>query len=199
MFFILLLFVTNASAYPGYAGSSSNSVPNGYGYGYSGSFSGSTGGDSFNPVSRSGFGPVPPPPGDFNVFFNGYFDQLQRYLNDLQQFQHGQVFGPGNFPQQGFNGGTDGSSIAAASIGPKGYTQTAAVYPENPGHPNIFSRFGEVGPSGAGGGGGGNYGVFTSSVSSSATDGDGKTRNYQHATTTVNDNGKVTTYTVKNP
>lgn len=66
---------------------------------------------------------------------------------------------------------------------------------------DIHSRFGESATSGAGGGGGGGggqYSVFTSSVSHSSNV-DGKPKTFHQASTTVNDNGKVTTYTVKNP
>jgi hypothetical protein len=88
--------------------------------------------------------------------------------------------------------GDGGGAVASASLGPQGGYQTAAVYPENPNAPNIFSRFGETS------GGDGTYGVFTSSVSSSSNV-DGKPQNFHRASTTINDNGKISTYTVKNP
>ncbi|KAH0815707.1 hypothetical protein GEV33_007088 [Tenebrio molitor] len=93
-----------------------------------------------------------------------------------------------------YNGGAGdgGAAVASASLGPQGGYQTAAVYPENPNAPNIFSRFGETS------GGDGTYGVFTSSVSSSSNV-DGKPQNFHRASTTINDNGKISTYTVKNP
>ncbi|XP_063928834.1 uncharacterized protein LOC135141555 isoform X1 [Zophobas morio] len=93
-------------------------------------------------------------------------------------------------------GGNGGAAVASAALGPQGGYQGAAVYPENPNAPNIFTRFGGAGEGGPTGQG--NYGVFTSSVSSSSNL-DGKVHNFHRATTTINDNGKVTTYEVKNP
>ncbi|KAH8403124.1 hypothetical protein KR222_005699 [Zaprionus bogoriensis] len=109
-------------------------------------------------------------------------------------------------------------AAAAGSIGPNGYRQTAYISPANPvGHqpyryiyindtdayffsqatPNIVNRFGSSSSSsssgGGGGGSGGGYkGVSVSSFSSS--NGDGTSR--RGAQTTINDNGKVTSYSV---
>lgn len=60
--------------------------------------------------------------------------------------------------------------------------------------PNVNTRFG----GGAGSPDGGHFSVFTSSVSSSS-DVNGKPSSFHQASTTVNDNGKVSTYTVRNP
>nr|XP_016923802.1 keratin, type I cytoskeletal 9 isoform X2 [Drosophila suzukii]XP_016923810.1 keratin, type I cytoskeletal 9 isoform X2 [Drosophila suzukii] len=98
---------------------------------------------------------------------------------------------------------------ASGSIGPNGYRQTAFINPPNPASPNIVNRFGGGSGSGgggggssyssssssgggSGGGGGGYKGVSVSSFSHS--NGDGTSR--RGAQTTVNDNGKVTTYSV---
>ncbi|XP_060537317.1 keratin, type I cytoskeletal 9 isoform X2 [Cylas formicarius] len=89
--------------------------------------------------------------------------------------------------------GLDGSALASGSIGPGGVQQTAAVFPENPNAPNINTRFGSEG-----GDGSGFKSVFTSSKSVT-TNVDGKPQTFREASTTVNDNGKVTTYTAKNP
>ncbi|XP_037708938.1 loricrin isoform X1 [Drosophila subpulchrella] len=93
---------------------------------------------------------------------------------------------------------------ASGSIGPNGYHQTAFINPPNPASPNIVNRFGggsgggssysgsSSSGGGSGGGGGGYKGVSVSSFSHS--NGDGTSR--RGAQTTVNDNGKVTTYSV---
>ncbi|KAF2884993.1 hypothetical protein ILUMI_21167 [Ignelater luminosus] len=96
----------------------------------------------------------------------------------------------------GFGGGFSSvggqGAAASASIGPGGAHQTASVFPENPKVPNVNNRFGSSSPDGS------FYGIFTSSQSYSSN-ADGKTKSYQKATTTINDNGNVTTYTVHNP
>ncbi|XP_016964578.1 keratin, type I cytoskeletal 9 isoform X2 [Drosophila biarmipes] len=92
---------------------------------------------------------------------------------------------------------------ASGSIGPNGFRQTAFINPPNPASPNIVNRFGggsgggssfsSSSSSGGGSGGGGGYkGVSVSSYSHS--NGDGTSR--RGAQTTVNDNGKVTSYSV---
>ncbi|XP_052851908.1 uncharacterized protein LOC128261964 isoform X2 [Drosophila gunungcola] len=93
-------------------------------------------------------------------------------------------------------------AAASGSIGPNGYRQTAYINPANPASPNIVNRFGggsgggsshsSSSSSGGGGGGGGYKGVSVSSYSHS--NGDGTSR--RGAQTTVNDNGKVTSYSV---
>ncbi|XP_055839037.1 RNA-binding protein FUS isoform X2 [Episyrphus balteatus] len=88
---------------------------------------------------------------------------------------------------------------ASGSYGPGGGRQTASIYPENPSVPNIDTRFSDdsdTGNGGGSGGGGGGYrGVSVSSYSSSS-DVNGKKTNQRGASTTINDNGKVTTYRV---
>ncbi|KAH8324627.1 hypothetical protein KR074_012539 [Drosophila pseudoananassae] len=94
-------------------------------------------------------------------------------------------------------------AAASGSIGPNGYRQTAYINPANPASPNIVNRFGggsgggssyssSSSSSGGGGGGGGYKGVSVSSFSQS--NGDGTSR--RGAQTTVNDNGKITSYSV---
>jgi len=84
-------------------------------------------------------------------------------------------------------------AAASGSIGPGGYTQTAFINPENPAIPNISNRFG----GGSSGGPGGYQGVSVSSFATSA-DVNGKKTGSRGAQTTINDNGKVTTYRVHN-
>uniref|UniRef100_A0A034W8A5 Uncharacterized protein n=1 Tax=Bactrocera dorsalis TaxID=27457 RepID=A0A034W8A5_BACDO len=78
-------------------------------------------------------------------------------------------------------------AIAAASIGPGGSYHTANISPENPDIPNITNRFG--GSSSPGG----YKGVSVSSFSSSS-DINGQKTSQRGAQTTINDNGKITTY-----
>nr|XP_023016071.1 keratin, type II cytoskeletal 2 epidermal isoform X4 [Leptinotarsa decemlineata] len=89
-------------------------------------------------------------------------------------------------------GPDSGAAFASGSVGPGGIHQTASVFPENPNVPNINTRFAGSGqPDGF-------HSVFTSS-SSLTTNVDGKPKTIKQASTTVNDNGKITTYTAKNP
>ncbi|XP_055644022.1 uncharacterized protein LOC129780107 isoform X2 [Toxorhynchites rutilus septentrionalis] len=78
---------------------------------------------------------------------------------------------------------------ASASYGPEGFQQTAHIFPTNPESPNVNTRFGGEGiPQG----GSGFVGV---SSFSSSTNLNGQT--HREAVTSVNDNGKVTTYRVR--
>uniref|UniRef100_T1PBZ5 Vitamin B12 dependent methionine synthase n=1 Tax=Musca domestica TaxID=7370 RepID=T1PBZ5_MUSDO len=79
-------------------------------------------------------------------------------------------------------------SAAAASIGPGGAYQTAYISPGNPAIPNISNRFSSTSP-------GGFKGVSVSSYSSSS-DVNGKRTSNRGAQTTINDNGRITTYKV---
>ncbi|XP_077286972.1 uncharacterized protein LOC143911791 isoform X2 [Arctopsyche grandis] len=85
-----------------------------------------------------------------------------------------------------------GAAASSASFGPGGGHLSAGTYPENAANPNVHTRFSSTGP-----GKGGTYGVSSTSFSTSSNIG-GKKTGYKEASTTVNDNGKVTTYTVKN-
>ncbi|XP_073824357.1 uncharacterized protein isoform X4 [Musca autumnalis] len=79
-------------------------------------------------------------------------------------------------------------SAAAASIGPGGAYQTAFINPGNPAVPNVSNRFSSTSP-------GGYKGVSVSSYSTSS-DVNGKRTSMRGAQTTINDNGKITTYKV---
>jgi len=174
----------------GYGGSFSNgggSKGPQFGSGYGGSFS--NGGGSKGPQFGSGYG------GSFlggggskgpASFGNGYGGSFSNFGGPGVGGGGGSNGYGGGFSNFGGNG-----AAASGSIGPGGAHQTAAVYPGNPNVPNVDTRFG-ASP------GGGSYGVFTSSHSSSSNV-DGKPVNYHQASTTINDNGKVSTYTVHNP
>ncbi|CAH1121595.1 unnamed protein product [Ceutorhynchus assimilis] len=107
--------------------------------------------------------------------------------------------GPGGSYSFGgpIGGEGSGAAYASGSIGPNGGHQSAAVYPENPGSPNINTRFGGA-DSPQQGNNGGFKSVFTSSKSISSNI-NGKPQNFREASTTINDNGKITTYTAHNP
>ncbi|XP_017033678.1 interleukin enhancer-binding factor 3 isoform X2 [Drosophila kikkawai] len=143
----------------------------------------------------------------------------QNYANQhriQQQIAAQQAYHDNLVRQNRYRGGSGGSSynshryapsyaVASGSIGPNGHRQTAYINPANPASPNIVNRFGggssggggssysSSSSSGGGSGGGGGYkGVSVSSYSHS--NGDGTSR--RGAQTTVNDNGKVTSYSV---
>ncbi|KAH8412572.1 hypothetical protein KR009_003174 [Drosophila setifemur] len=125
----------------------------------------------------------------------------QAYHNNLVR-QNRYRGGSGSGSGSGSSSGSSSNShryapsyaAASGSIGPNGYHQTAYINPANPASPNIVNRFGSSSSSGGGGGGGGGgyKGVSVSSYSHS--NGDGTSR--RGAQTTVNDNGKVTSYSV---
>ncbi|XP_077286988.1 uncharacterized protein LOC143911791 isoform X4 [Arctopsyche grandis] len=161
------------------------------------------------------FGPFIPPfqnSNDFNGFFREYFktfnDNLAATFTKNFEFQRaafeaaqnafqktssdrfgGSGYGPNLQYGPNFAGGAAASS---ASFGPGGGHLSAGTYPENAANPNVHTRFSSTGP-----GKGGTYGVSSTSFSTSSNIG-GKKTGYKEASTTVNDNGKVTTYTVKN-
>ncbi|XP_026464518.1 uncharacterized protein LOC113378117 isoform X2 [Ctenocephalides felis] len=102
----------------------------------------------------------------------------------------------GAMPSYQYGSGANGpiAAMAAASLGPNGGFQSAQLSPPNPNSPNVLNRFGSEGGTVPGG----TYSVFTSSVSGSS-DINGKKTSFRKAQTTVNDNGKVSTYTVQDP
>ncbi|XP_020804753.1 loricrin isoform X2 [Drosophila serrata] len=143
----------------------------------------------------------------------------QNYANQhriQQQIAAQQAYHDNLVRQNRYRGGSSGGSsynshryapsyaVASGSIGPNGHRQTAYINPANPASPNIVNRFGggsgggssysssSSSGGGSGGGGGGYKGVSVSSYSHS--NGDGTSR--RGAQTTVNDNGKVTSYSV---
>ncbi|XP_052869703.1 ATP-dependent RNA helicase glh-2 isoform X2 [Anopheles cruzii] len=96
----------------------------------------------------------------------------------------------GNYGGPGFGGPNIASS--SASFGPGGFHQTAAIHPNNPGVPNVDTRFGGTEEStGFQNGKPGFVGV-SSFTSSSNING----QTHREAITSVNDNGKVTTHRV---
>ncbi|XP_062706231.1 fibroin heavy chain isoform X2 [Aedes albopictus] len=96
----------------------------------------------------------------------------------------------GGFVSGGNYGGAPGYAGASAAYGPGGTHQTAHIYPENPQSPNVdvSNRFGGGQPQG----GPGFVGVSSFSSSSNVNG-----QSHREASTTVNDNGKVTTYHVR--
>ncbi|EDW90403.1 glycine, alanine and asparagine-rich protein isoform X1 [Drosophila yakuba] len=136
-----------------------------------------------------------------------YHDNLVRQNRYRGGSSSGSASGSGSgFGSGSYNSNRYAPSYASASgsIGSNGYRQTAFISPPNPASPNIVNRFGggsgggssfssSSSSGGGGGGGGGGYkGVSVSSYSHS--NGDGTSR--RGAQTTVNDNGKVTSYSV---
>ncbi|XP_022901290.1 uncharacterized protein [Onthophagus taurus] len=200
MFPIFVLFAVASSAFAGYSGTDNtndNKVTGGYGYGYSGSFSGDGAPPNFPQF----------PQFDFQNFLQQYVGSLRKYheqlIGNAGQFPGGYAgYGfPGGVPayagfqgQQHYSGNGGEGAAASAAFGPGGIHQTAGVFPENPNSPNINTRF-AASPDGAPGG---FHSVSTSSFSSSS-DVNGKPSSFHQASTTVNDNGKVTTYTVRKP
>ncbi|XP_058450512.1 fibroin heavy chain isoform X4 [Malaya genurostris] len=181
----------------------------GYNGGFASNYVGSggagaaAGGAAFTP----GFAPYQPVPAYPNAFdFNGFFQQLQSNFANLyqQQIAHqnalfnnirqqqaafaSQAASAGAGAGTGSGYGSAGFAGASASYGPSGFHQTAQIYPENPNSPNINTRFGGDTPQD------GNGFVGVSSFSSSSNI-NGQT--HREAATTVNDNGKVTSYHVR--
>ncbi|KAL1492988.1 hypothetical protein ABEB36_011138 [Hypothenemus hampei] len=218
IFLFALLAIVLCDAKPGYSDSSllgndigqetSSGVGGGGGssYGYAGSFSGAGGFPSGNVPSFVPFIP--------QFDFSSFFEQLNRQHQEFIQHAgtdggYGGGFSVGN--KGGFVGGYGGGftgpdgngfsfsgpiggAFASGSIGPGGAHQIASVFPENPNSPNINTQFG-----GSLLGDGGDFkSVFTSSKTVS-TNVDGKPQTFRQASTTVNDNGKITTYTAHNP
>ncbi|XP_032598174.1 RNA-binding protein FUS isoform X2 [Drosophila grimshawi] len=167
----------------GYAGSYAGGYANG------GSAGGYTGGyndyDDYGGGYTPYFGITDP-----YLFHQQLTNQIlaQNYATQ-QRIQH-QIAANSNRGGGGYNSHRYAPSYAAASgsIGSNGYRQTAYISPANPAQPNIVNRFGGS----SSGGGGGYKGVSVSSFSTS--NGDGTSR--RGAQTTVNDNGKVTSYSV---
>uniref|UniRef100_A0A1A9WHH5 DUF4794 domain-containing protein n=1 Tax=Glossina brevipalpis TaxID=37001 RepID=A0A1A9WHH5_9MUSC len=125
--------------------------------------------------------------GDASV--TAYASNLPQNLDQIQYQIYDNTIGMQNPNDYGSsNDNVPNYAASSASIGPDGFYQTAHILPENPNMPNIVSRFGSVGP-------GDFKGVSVSSFSSSSNI-DGKESNYREAQTTVNDNGRITTYKV---
>lgn len=150
-----------------------------------------------------GFAPFQPVPAFPNAFdFNGFFQGLQANFANLyqQQLAHQnalfnsirqqQAAFAANVNSGNYGGSGNGAGYAGASAayGPSGFHQTAHIFPENPNSPNINTRFG----SDAAPGGPGFVGVSSFSSSSNING-----QSHREAATSVNDNGKVTTYHVR--
>ncbi|EAT48665.1 AAEL000304-PC [Aedes aegypti] len=212
-FVLISALVAGASA--GYA--SSQYAGAGYNGGFASQYAGpngvgaSIGSGAFVP----GFAPFQPVPAfpsafDFNSFYQGlqsnfanlYSQQLAHQNALFNQIRQQQAFaanagaGAGSGVGGGFSsGGTYGGpgyAGASASYGPGGTHQTAHIYPQNPQSPNVdvSNRFGGGSQQG---GGPGFVGVSSFSSSSNING-----QSHREASTTVNDNGKVTTYHVRN-
>lgn len=160
------------------------------------------------------FQPVPvfPSAFDFNSFYQGlqanfanmYQQQLAHQNALFNQIRQQQAYaanaaagagagagaGVGSGFGSGANFGGPGYAGSSAAYGPGGIHQTAHIYPENPQSPNIDigTRFGDGQPQG----GPGFVGVSSFSSSSNIN---GQT--HREASSTVNDNGKVTSYHVR--
>ncbi|KAJ6646958.1 hypothetical protein Bhyg_02175 [Pseudolycoriella hygida] len=147
----------------------------------------------FQPVQFAPFFPAPFTPPQYQQAFAQFQNNLQQQIASLYNQQQ-EVW------NQYQNGGGGGNSVpyyapnyaaATATYSDDGIHQTASINPPNPNSPNIDNRFGASGPSD----GNGFFGVSTSSFSSSS-DVNGVKTNRKGAITSVNDNGKVTTYKV---
>ncbi|XP_055540711.1 uncharacterized protein LOC129727180 isoform X6 [Wyeomyia smithii] len=187
--------------------------PNGYADKYPYTNTGFNGGFASNYVGANGagaavgtgaftpgFAPFQPVPAFPNAFdFNGFFQGLQSNFANLyqQQLAHqNALFNSIRQQQAAFAanannanyGGGAGYAGSSASYGPSGFHQTAHIFPENPSSPNINTRFGSDTPPG----GPGFVGVSSFSSSSNING-----QSHREAATSVNDNGKVTTYHVR--
>lgn len=137
-----------------------------------------------------------------NNGYNNYYNPHNLYqqqlahqnalFNSIRQQQAafaGAGAGAGLGAGSGSFGGAPGFAGASASYGPGGFHQTAHIYPENPQAPNIDTRFGG---SSQPQGGPGFVGVSSFSSSSNING-----QSHREAATSVNDNGKVTSYHVR--
>ncbi|XP_065357585.1 uncharacterized protein LOC135951789 isoform X2 [Calliphora vicina] len=166
---------------------------------YSGSYSGSNGDNggyvgNYNDYDDFGYAP------DFGFGFLDPYAFHQQLTSQIlaqqaaQQKQQAAFFDnirhQNHYSYKGGKGNryAPNYSAAAASLGPAGGYQTAFISPENPSIPNVSNRFGSSSP-------GGYKGVSVSSFSSSS-DVNGKKTSHRGAQTTINDNGRVTTYKV---
>lgn len=147
----------------------------------------------FAPIQFAPFFPAPFTPPEYQQAFAQFQNSLQQQIASLYNQQQ-------EAWNQWQNGGGNSNSVpyyapnyaaATASYGNNGIHQTASIYPSNPNSPNIDNRFGASGPND----GSGFFGVSTSSFSSSS-DVNGVKTNRKGAITSVNDNGKITTYKV---
>ncbi|XP_059618050.1 fibroin heavy chain isoform X2 [Phlebotomus argentipes] len=161
-------------------------------------------------------GQFPSPPSQYdyqNLFLNFWKSLSDNYAKLInEQLAHqaalfnqinaaGSRFGaqPGVGASGGGGGGYYAPSFASssASLGPQGGYQTANIIPANPNSPNVDTRYGGENPVVTTSvGQPGFYGVSSSSFSTSS-DINGQKSSHREAQTTINDNGQVTTYTVR--
>ncbi|XP_021702276.1 RNA-binding protein FUS [Aedes aegypti] len=123
---------------------------------------------------------------------NALFNQIRQQQAFAANAGAGAASGVGGGFSSGGTYGGPGYAGASASYGPGGTHQTAHIYPQNPQSPNVdvSNRFGGTSQQG---GGPGFVGVSSFSSSSNING-----QSHREASTTVNDNGKVTTYHVRN-
>ncbi|XP_055683020.1 keratin, type I cytoskeletal 9-like isoform X2 [Lutzomyia longipalpis] len=185
--------------------------------GTGGAFAGASGGAYVGTgaapfVPQAALYPTGPSQQDYqNLFVNFWKSLSDNYAKLIsQQLAHqAALFNQINAAGSRFGGADAGAGLgggyyapnyasSSASLGPQGAYQTANIIPANPNSPNVDTLHGSggnpvvsmsVGPPGF-------YGVSSSSFSSSS-DINGHVQSHREAQTTVNDNGKVTTYTVK--
>ncbi|XP_017857835.1 PREDICTED: uncharacterized protein LOC108610320 isoform X4 [Drosophila arizonae] len=202
---LLICIVMSALYTDGDAASSARKVSRrrrGYADGYAGGYASSGGGaggytGTYDDYDDYGYAP--------NVGITDPYLFHQQLTNQIlaqnyatqhriqQQIAAQQAYHDNLVRQNSYRGGSNSHryapsyALASGTIGANGHRQTAYISPANPASPNIVNRFG-----GSSSGGGGYKGVSVSSYSSS--NGDGTSR--RGAQTTVNDNGKVTSYSV---
>ncbi|XP_055540703.1 uncharacterized protein LOC129727180 isoform X2 [Wyeomyia smithii] len=126
----------------------------------------------------------------YNNFYdvNNLYQQQLAHQNALfNSIRQQQAAFAANANNANYGGGA-GYAGSSASYGPSGFHQTAHIFPENPSSPNINTRFGSDTPPG----GPGFVGVSSFSSSSNING-----QSHREAATSVNDNGKVTTYHVR--
>ncbi|KAM3967473.1 uncharacterized protein ACR2FA_009949 isoform 2-T2 [Aphomia sociella] len=130
---------------------------------------------------------------DLDDFFPEYF---RNFENLLQESPFSNFLGFNSFPTfGGFDmSGFPNSAFAGGAAGPGFTHQIASINPVNPEIPNVnvMNRFAEVQPQP-----GNNFVSMSSRAYSVSSNVNGKEFKDRGAETTVNNNGKVTTYRVK--
>ncbi|XP_055304748.1 uncharacterized protein LOC129569674 [Sitodiplosis mosellana] len=156
----------------------------------------------FQPIQP--FQPLPPlqpfapyqqiaTPQEFNQYLNSLQQQYAAYYKQQQELLNTWK----NSPFQNGYGGSPNYAYATGAYNPtNGFQQTAGVFPPNKNKPNVDTRF-DGSENVAGNAPSGYFGIQTSSFSSSS-DVNGVKKHKEVATTTINDNGKVSTHTVEN-
>jgi len=136
-------------------------------------------------------------PQEFTQYLNTLQQQYQQQYAAYYKQQQELLNAWKNSPFQNGYGGNPNYAYATGAYNPNnGFHQTAGVFPPNKNKPNVDSRFGATDNS-AGTQPSGYFGVQTASFSSSS-DVNGVKKHKEGASTTINDNGKVSTYNVEN-